>query len=200
MLSSRRRLAPHGAAHVSPEAAEIGAVNTVVRRDGELHGFNTDITGFTRAILEFLGRRDLRRMNTAIIGSGGAARAVALAVKRLKGRACIFNRTEEKAKLLAQAHGFKWAPLERGSAQVLSRYSDLIIQTTSIGMMPDAEADPLFFYNFSGHEAVCDIIYAPKKTKMLRRAEAAGCKVCNGLAMLQYQAYDQFRLFTGEEY
>ena len=185
---------------VSPEAEEIGAVNTVVRRGGEWHGFNSDISGFTRAILEFLGRRDLRRVNTAIIGAGGAARAIALAVRRLKGRACIFNRTEEKAKLLAQEHGFKWAPLDRGSVQLLSRYSDLIIQTTSAGMLPNMDEDPIFFYNFSGHEAVCDIIYAPPKTKMLRRAEAAGCKTCNGLAMLQYQAYDQFELFTGEAY
>ncbi len=185
---------------VSPEAAEIGAVNTVIRRDGAWLGFNTDISGFTRAILEFLSKKDLRCLNVAIIGAGGAARAVALAVKRLKGKACIFNRTEEKAKELAKAHGFKWAPLERTSASLLARYSDLIIQTTSAGMLPNADEDPLYFYNFKGHEAVCDIIYTPEKTKMLKRAEAAGCKVSNGLAMLQYQAYDQFKLFTGEDY
>ena len=185
---------------LSPEAAKIGAVNSAIKSGGAWRGFNTDISGFTRAILEFLGRKDLRRVNTAIIGAGGAARAIALAVKRLKGRACIFNRTAEKAKALALQHGFKWAPLERSSTSLLARHSDLIIQATSAGMLPDADNDPLFFYNFNGREAVYDIICAPEKTKMLKRAEAAGCKVSGGFAMLKYQAYDQFKLFTGESY
>ena len=185
---------------LSPEAAEIGAVNTIVKSGGAWRGFNTDISGFEKAVLEFLGRKDLHGVGTAIIGAGGAARAIALAVKRLKGRACIFNRTEEKARRLATQHGFRWAPLERGSSVILRRHSDLIIQTTSSGMTPDTDNDPLYFYNFKGNEAVLDIIYTPEKTRLLKRAEAAGCKVSNGLAMLQYQAYDQFKLFTGESY
>ena len=67
-------------------------------------------------------------------------------------------------------------------------------------MVPDTGKDPLDFYSFTGHEAVYDIIYAPWKTKLLQRAEAAGCRICNGFTMLRDQAYDQYQLFTGEPY
>ncbi len=184
----------------SAEVEEIGAANTLAKRDGAWHGFNTDVSGFSRAILEFAGKKDLSGMNTAIIGAGGAARAIALAVRRLKGRACVFNRTAEKARALALQHGFEWAALDSSNASLLAGYSDLIIQTTSAGMLPETEKDPLAFYSFSGREAVFDIIYTPEKTKMLLRAEEAGCKVSGGFSMLKYQAHDQFKLFTGEDY
>lgn len=187
-------------AEISAETAEIGACNTILRRSDGWAGYNTDISGFTRAILEFTGEKDLRHKNVAIIGAGGAAKAIALAVRRLRGKACVFNRTEKKAKELAHLHHFKWAPLERASLPLLKKYSDLIIQTTNVGMTPDTGKDPLDFYSFSGHEAVYDIIYAPWKTKLLQRAEAAGCRICNGFTMLRDQAYDQYQLFTGEPY
>lgn len=185
---------------VSPEAGKIGASNTLVRQDGAWVGYNTDIDGFKRALLEFLGVKDLRHMHVSIIGAGGVARAIALAVKKLKGKACVFNRTPERAKNLADIYGFKWAALDRGNVGTLKKYSDLIIQTTSAGMFPDTHKDPVDFYTFTGDEAVYDAIYTPEKTKMLLRAEQAGCRICNGWTMLQYQAYKQYSLFTGEEY
>ena len=185
---------------ISAETGEIGASNTVLKYNNEWKGFNTDISGFTKALQEFLDMKDLRHMKVAIIGAGGVSRAITLAVKRLKGKACIFNRTPEKAKALAETFGFQWAPLEKASLPKLEKYSDLIIQTTSAGMLPDTGKDPIDFYTFTGSEAVYDAIYVPEKTKMLRRAEQAGCRVCNGWTMLKYQAYDQYRLFTGENY
>lgn len=187
-------------AELSAESGEIGACNTIVKTDEGWSGYNTDAPGFSRALLEFLGRRDLKRLRIAIIGAGGAAKAIAHAVKALGGKACIFNRTTDKARELATQYNFKWATLDAGNRILLETYSDVIIQTTNVGMSPDVEDDPIEFYSFGGHEAVYDIIYHPERTKMLRRAQKAGCKVCNGYTMLQYQAYLQYKLFTGVDY
>jgi 3-dehydroquinate dehydratase/shikimate dehydrogenase len=185
---------------ISEQTGEIGACNTILKTDEGWEGFNTDAPGFSRALLEFLGRRDLKRMRVAIIGAGGAAKAIAHAVRALGGKACVFNRTTDKARELAQQYNFKWASLDAGNRILLESYSDVIIQTTNVGMTPDSDCDPIEFYSFTGHEAVYDVIYHPERTKMLKRAQKAGCRVCNGYTMLQYQAYIQYKLFTGVDY
>ena len=189
---------------VDSTARLIGSCNTVVRSDGTWHGFNTDFTGFTRALCEFTGTKSLSRKKVAIIGAGGASRAIAYAVKKLHGSACIFNRTVSRAKELADRYGFKYAPLSLESLPLLKRYNDVIIQTTSKGMgatLPATEQnDPLYFYEFTGKELLFDIVYIPSVTPVMHRAARAGCKVCNGYDMLRYQGYEQFELFTGEQY
>ncbi len=185
---------------ISEQTGEIGACNTILKTDEGWEGFNTDAPGFSRALLEFLGRRDLRRMRIAIIGAGGAAKAIAHAVRALGGKACVFNRTTDKARELAQQYNFKWASLDPGNRILLESYSDVIIQTTNVGMSPDADVDPIEFFSFTGREAVYDVIYHPERTKMLKRAQKAGCRVSNGYTMLQYQAYIQYKLFTGVDY
>ena len=173
-------------------------MNTVLFSDGKRKGFNTDIDGFARALREFLHVRSLRFKHIAIIGTGGAAHAIANAIHLLHGKACIFGRSAEKAKQLAGRYSFRWAVLDLASVRILKKYSDVIIQATSVGMHEDE--DPLEFYSFSGAEKVFDVIYVPEKTALLKRAEAAGCDICNGYDMLRYQAYKQFELFTGGSY
>lgn len=185
---------------ISAATGEIGACNTIVRESDGWHGYNTDATGFTRALLEFLGVADLRKMRVSIIGAGGAARAIAHAVHSLHGKACIFNRTTDRARDLAGQYNFKWATLDAANRILLEDYSDLIIQTTNVGMFPDTDGDPVDFYSFSGREAVYDVIYHPEKTHLLKRAEKAGCRICNGYTMLKYQAHQQYRIFTGVDY
>lgn len=209
---------------LSAEVGEIGACNTAIRRNDEWIGYNTDAIGLKRALCSFLITNNLARRKVAIIGAGGAARAAAYVVKQLRGKACIFNRSLPKAKKLAEHYGFKYAELSPENADLLETYSDLIIQTTPVGMgavkkertaedevvnsmfdvakepVADAERDPLYFYTFKGHECVYDIIYNPERTPMLERAEEAGCHVENGFSMLRNQAYRQFSLFTGVEY
>ena len=106
--------------------------------------------------------------------------------------------------MLAERFNFKWAVLGPESLSLLERYSDLIIQTTSKGMgasLPATEEnDPLHFYEFKGYEALYDIIYVPDITPVMSRAQSAGCRVANGHSMLEYQAYQQFQLFTGVDY
>ena len=210
---------------ISSEVGDIGACNTAVKFDDEWVGYNTDARGLYQALTEFLGVRNLSFRRVAIIGAGGAARAVAYVIKQLRGKACIFNRTVVKAKRIAEQFGFRYAPLEPESYRLLENYSDIIIQTTSVGMnvtentkqkrlsdtfyygmdysaeiITTPDIDPLYFYKFRGDEEVYDLIYTSERTPILQRAEAAGCRVENGSSMLKYQGYQQFELFTGEKY
>jgi 3-dehydroquinate dehydratase/shikimate dehydrogenase len=185
---------------------EIGACNTIVKKDGEWKGYNTDVYGFSKSLLEFVGTKNLSRMKVAILGAGGAARAAAHVVHSLRGKACVFNRTVFKARSLAEYYNFRWASLDYESLDILEHYSDLIIQTTSVGLgvsqeeMQKEEHDPISFYTFVGRELVYDMVYSPEKTPLLLRAEKAGCRIENGKKMLEYQAEAQFSLFTGEKY
>lgn len=190
--------------HQEEKVAIIGACNTIVKRGSCWAGYNTDAEGFSKALLEFTGTSSLAHKKVAIIGAGGAAKAVAYAVSHLKGKACVFNRTLSKAKELAEKYGFKYAELNANASIMLHKYSDIIIQTTSKGMgcMPPSteENDPLFFYDFKGTEMLFDIIYVPERTPVMSHAALSGCKVCNGYTMLKYQGHKQFELFTGEQY
>lgn len=189
---------------IDEEVADIRASNTIVKTDSGWTGYNTDASGFTTALQEFLGVEKLRHRRVAIIGAGGAARAIAYAIKKMGGKACIFNRTLANAKIIADKYGFSYAPLGPDAIFDLELYSDIIIQTTSVGngyYGPSNEAnDPLYFYNFKGTENVYDIIYSPEITPMMSRAIASGCKVSNGYSMLKHQGYRQFKLFTGVDY
>ncbi|WP_191015053.1 type I 3-dehydroquinate dehydratase [Treponema zioleckii] len=184
---------------IDPKAQEIGACNTVINDGGVWTGFNTDCTGFQRALLEFTSLSDLKGKNVAIIGAGGASKAIAFAVHELGAKACVFNRTIPKARKLAEQYGFDYAPLDAASREKLREYSDIIIQTTSKGMGATSESDetndPIWFYEFLGTELLFDIVYEPEVTPVMQRAAASGCKVCNGFKMLEYQAEAQFELY-----
>ncbi|MCQ2596692.1 MAG: type I 3-dehydroquinate dehydratase [Treponema sp.] len=189
---------------ISSEAKTIGAVNTIVRKTKGWSGFNTDAYGFQRSLEELLETKKLKKQKVAIIGAGGAAKAIAYVIKQMGGKACVFNRTLSNAKSLADKYGFDYSDLSPACIDKLAEYSGLIIQTTSVGMNSDGnstpETDPIYFYDFKGHEIVYDIIYTPAVTPIMKRASIAGCKTCNGLKMLQYQGYMQFKIFTGEDY
>lgn len=177
----------------------IGACNTVINEDGMWTGYNTDCTGFTKALLEFAELPNLKKKRVAIIGAGGAAKAIAYAVKMMGGKACVFNRTLTKARMLAERFGFKYASLGLESVDILREYSDIIIQTTSKGMGATGESDetndPLWFFDFSGEELLYDIVYEPEITPIMARAKKSGCRVSNGFSMLTYQGEEQFKLF-----
>ena len=189
---------------VSSQVGEIGACNTILNKGDYWIGDNTDALGFSRSLLEFTGTKNIKHWKVALIGAGGAAKAVAYALKTLGAKVCVFNRTASRAKKLAEQFGFKWALLTPENEHMIEKYSDLIVQTTSVGMgsssPSSSENDPIYFYDFKGHEMVFDIIYVPETTPIMARAEKAGCRVQNGFPMLQYQGYRQFELFTGEKY
>ncbi len=189
---------------IGAEVVDIGACNTLIKDFSQWVGHNTDAYGFQRALEEFLQVKRLHKRRVSIIGAGGASRAIAYTIKLMGGRACIFNRTVSHAKSLAKDFGFEYAPLEMESLHMLERYSDIIIQTTKVGMNaegePNKENNPIWFYQFRGHENLFDIVYDPQVTPVMKLAEEAGCRVCNGYSMLKYQGYKQFKYFTGVDY
>ncbi|HUX42981.1 MAG TPA: type I 3-dehydroquinate dehydratase [Rectinemataceae bacterium] len=185
---------------ISPEARDVGAVNTLARLpEGGWSGHNTDTIGFERSIREFLGRTDLRGLRVTLIGAGGAARAVALVLSRLGASGLVLNRTLTKARVLARHHDFSWAYNDERALDLVLDHSDLIVNATSVGMMGEESGDPLDWYEFTGREAVFDIINIPDRTPFLARAKEAGCRICNGLGMLRHQSAEQFRIWTGRE-
>jgi len=183
----------------SPEVEGIGACNTLVRGLDGWAGYDTDASGFERSLLEFLGREDLRGLRATLVGAGGAAKAAAHVLAKLGAAVLVLNRNPARAKALARRYAFASGPCDERMAETVADHSDLIVQATPVGMEGGPEGDPLEWYYLSGREAVFDLVYRPARTPLLDRAEAAGCRTCNGYAMLRYQAAEQFRLWTGRE-
>ena len=189
--------------HLSSKSAiveELGACNTLVASPQGWSGYNTDAPGFSSSLLEFIGRKDFRGKRIAILGAGGVARAVAFEIHRLKGKALVLNRTLHRARELAEPYRFAWAGLDSRVVDMMNSYSDIIVQTTSVGMEPDLDGDPLELYPFKGSEVVMDLIYKPERTRFLSRAAKAGCRVLNGYDMLVRQAKYQYSCFFGREF
>ncbi|MDR1212376.1 MAG: type I 3-dehydroquinate dehydratase [Spirochaetaceae bacterium] len=184
----------------SRQVDHIGACNTILRTPSGWTGYNTDARGFSDSLLRFLDRKNLSGQRLTILGAGGAARAVASEVHRLRGQALIVNRTVFKARELARQYGFVWGGFDNQGIALMERYSRIIINTTSAGMTPDSGDDPGELYNFTGKEAVMDLIYTPERTRFLSRAAKAGCRVLNGSDMLIQQAKYQYNLFMGHDF
>lgn len=188
----------------SPEVDQTGSCNTVIRRNNKWAGFNTETFGFQKALLDFIGDTKIKRKKVAILGAGSSAKAVAYILYQMGAKVCIFNRTLENAKALADKYNFQYSSLDPSNVNLLKEYSTLIIQTTSVGSdLQDSEikeSDPINFYNFTGDELLFDLIYSPSITPLMRRASLAGCRTCNGKKMLEYATHEQYKIFTGDYY
>ncbi len=190
---------------VSEEAQRAGAVNTVVNDDGRLVGYNTDGAGFVRALreeagFEFGGSRGL------IIGAGGAARGVVMAMSSEGvGEFTIANRTPERAERLAEdlrvhfAGGVRVVAMESGEFIRAAASASLIVQCTTMGMLhsPAADASPLAAEDIPGDCVVYDLVYNPPETPLMREASRAGARVYGGLSMLVYQGAVGFETWMG---
>lgn len=171
-------------------SAELaGAVNTVVRKDNQWVGYNTDGLGLLASIDQL--NMDSRIL---IIGAGGAARGIVAALKT-KGNTqiTITNRTLEKASRLAQE--FAVATLPYSEVNEHLAHFDIVIQTTSVGM--DTLEEPIQLDNWHSHMTAVDIIYTPSETTFLRRARESGAQTMNGLSMLIGQGALAFYYWTG---
>lgn len=186
------------------EALLMGAVNTVKNIDGRLYGYNTDAEGFSRSFKESAGT-GFKDKNVFIIGAGGAARAIAvkIAVEGAKS-ICIVNRTPEKASDIVQIINNNISKVadyfSSGDPNVrqVFKESDIVINTSSIGMYPDIECSPVIKgCAFNSSQIVYDVIYNPSKTRFLAEAEKKGCKIINGLGMLFYQGIYAYEIWTG---
>jgi len=184
-------------------AKSIGAVNTVAIKDGKLKGYNTDGIGFLRSLEEEINV-SVAGKNIFILGSGGAARAISMTLAMNKARRLyICNRTYEKAESLAKDINSKHGNVAISIPMVEQKIKDaindaeILINTTSVGTYPNIDETPIDKEILQDHLAVCDIVYNPKKTKLLQDAEKLGCKTMSGLGMLIYQGAEAFKIWTG---
>ena len=177
----------------------IGACNVLYRSADGWSGDNTDCLGFSASLLKFLGKNNLKRKKVTIIGAGGISRAVASEIHRLGGKALVLNRTVHKARNIASQYDFRGGGLDHRGIELVSKYSDIIIQTSSAGMEEHEMVDPLELYTFSGKEDVMDLVYTPAETPFLKRAAAAGCKTINGYDMVIRQLSMQYANFFKKE-
>ncbi|MBL3642286.1 shikimate dehydrogenase [Bacillus sp. RHFB] len=180
-------------------ALAIGAVNTVVNKNGRFIGYNTDGNGFFKSLCDEISS-DIKAKKTLVIGAGGAARAIYFTlVKEGVKQVDIANRTKERAAQLVSD-----CPYDKVSKALsiieaeesLSQY-DLIIQTTSSGMSPEVDHSPLKVDQLKTGAIVSDIIYNPLQTKLLREAGEKGAVTQNGLGMFINQAALAFEIWTG---
>jgi len=174
------------------DSRAIGAVNTVWVRNGKLFGANTDWIGFARSLKKHF---DMRGKTFAILGSGGAARAAVFAVRKEWGSPVLVCRNPLKGKELARDFDCPSHPLsDLGSIK-----AHVLINTTPVGMGPDAESTPARRKELVHFQWVMDMVYNPLRTALLREAEAAGCGVISGLSMFVHQGAEQVRIWTGME-
>jgi shikimate dehydrogenase len=177
---------------VDPLAEEIGAINTIVNNSGVLTGYNTDGEGALQALGE---RTTLGGKKVVLVGSGGAASAIAVGLKAKGVKLIILNRTEDKARELANRVNAE----DSGGLEKLSLVAsaDILIHATSVGMPPSVNESIIPEELLHDRLIVFDIVSNPQNTKLLTLARKKGCVIVYGYKMLLYQAARQFELFTG---
>jgi 3-dehydroquinate dehydratase/shikimate dehydrogenase len=213
----REHIARHGpdAGHIEPLADRIGVANTLViehsalstqhsalnsshiTHHSSLRIYNTDYAGALDALTAGMqiDREGLRDMRIAVLGAGGAARAVVAGLRDCGAIVYIYNRTGSKARALAAEFGCVAMPWD--SREMID--SEVLINTTSIGMWPKVNESPLPREHIPPNILVFDTIANPIETRLLRDAKARGCQTLSGLTMFINQAALQFNLWTGLE-
>ena len=163
---------------LTPIAAKLGAVNTIVRRDGKLVGHNTDYFGFQSMVAQ--SGLTVRGKKVLVLGSGGASNTAVAVLEELGASVVVISRTGEN------------------NYENLHRHTDaaVIVNTTPVGMYPHVGFSPLNLVLFPNLEGVLDIIYNPARTQLLLDAQSRGLVTMNGLWMLVAQAKESAEWFT----
>ncbi len=163
---------------VNPAAKKIGAVNVIKIRDGKRTGFNTDMDAFHETIEKWLPKG--RKFNALILGTGGSSKSVREALTKLKIPFKLVSREAAKGK-------YTYQDLEKKPEII--KESNLIINTTPLGMHPNTNAmPPIDYEQLTPDHFVYDLIYNPARTLFLQKAEMRGATAKNGLEMLHVQA------------
>ncbi len=168
--------------YISPEAERMGAVNTVVNRDGKLYGYNTDYYGFGKMLDE--GDISVSGKKVLILGTGGAAKTAGAYLSDAGAREVVFisRKGENNYDNIA-----------------IHSDAEVIINCTPVGMYPKPEGCPVELGIFRSLDGVADMIYNPAVTTFLYEAKKRGIKTSGGLSMLVYQAAMACEIFTGEK-
>jgi shikimate dehydrogenase len=187
---------------IEPTAKHIGAINTVVIEDGRLKGHNTDASGALRALKQGGALLDGHRV--LILGSGGAARAIAFALATgagIAGLTILGIEEAERQKLVKDLRAKTGIPIEDGplTLDMLRNWVPhvrTLIHCTPVGMHPHVDESCVPSHLFRPELTVMDVVYNPRETKLLQEAKSAGCRTIAGMEMFLNQAVLQFELWT----
>jgi len=176
---------------LDPLAKKISAVNTVVNDNGCLIGYNTDVIAVEKSLRPLQIKND---KDIIIFGAGGVSRAILVALKNLKLKnVTLTNRTKRKGERLAKEFNvnfIQWSKRENIKA-------DVVINATSIGMAPNIFSSPISKKKIENSQIVMDVVVTPPKTKLIKIANKQGKITVDGLKLSLYQAFTQFKLYTG---
>ena len=169
---------------LSPTAAEMNAVNTIkFHQDGSISGHNTDVHGFEKSLLEIINTLPKKAL---ILGTGGASSAVAYVFKKLKIEFSYVSRSPRK-------NAIQYDSIDK---TVMSEHH-LIVNASPVGTFPDIKAMPnLPYYFLTKEHFLYDLIYNPPETRFLSKGKQRGCKILNGLKMLEYQAEKSWEIWN----
>lgn len=182
---------------LTEHALQVGAVNTLVKREGKLVGDNTDVYGLVQALRD--ESVELRDARVVILGAGGAARAAVFALAEAGAASItIWNRTASRAEALA-GDAQKFFPRVAFAVNAARAFADatLIVNATSVGMSPRGDASPMPT-PFPRGAVAFDMVYRPPQTKFLRDAERDGARALGGIGMLVHQGALALELWAGQ--
>lgn len=181
---------------LSEEAEHIGAVNTLVKKDGRLLGHNTDSYGFMVPLEEFEG--DLESERAIIFGTGGATKAIIYSLQLMGFEEILM--VSRKPETLQPQNGVTLCSYD--SWIEYAEEANLIINATPLGMLPNIETSPVDegYADLLNGKVCYDIVYNPRETRFLSQAEQNGGIPVGGLDMLIYQGARAFKLWTGKEF
>ena len=172
---------------IDEDAKEIGAVNTIKIDEGKCVGCNTDAYGFEKSLIGFLNETpSIKVINALVLGTGGASRSVCFVLKKMGIAISRVSRTGDNEVL-------KYNDLD----EALLQNTQLIVNTTPLGMSPAVETFPQLSYNLLGaNHFLYDLVYNPEKTVFLAKGEKQGCLIKNGLEMLHLQAQKAWEIWN----
>ena len=169
---------------ISNDAKSIGAVNTIKISNKKLTGHNTDHIGFTKSIEKIDEFKNIE--SALILGSGGASKAIQFALDNMKIKYTIVSRS----------NSIKCINYNQVSEKIIKNHK-LIVNCTPLGTFPEVEKCPEIEYSFlSPFNILYDLVYNPKQSNFLRKGLNAGCKIKNGLEMLEIQAIESWKIWN----
>lgn len=169
---------------IDEAAKTIGAVNTIVNREGKLFGYNTDYTGFL--VMLNLAEIEIVNRKVIVLGNGGAAQAVIAALRSLKAKEIVVVKPNPSEQTITYQECYQ-----------NHRDAEVIVNTSFIGMYPNVNESPIDLDQFDQLESVADIVYNPINTRLLIEAQMKGLKTASGMSMLVAQAVDAIKHFIG---
>lgn len=170
--------------YLEPVSKQIGAVNTIKFYKGKSIGYNTDVVGFETSIKEILKNKEIVSKNALILGTGGASKAIEFVLDKL-GFSCNF---------VSRSGGdILYKELNKNSIDRCS----VIVNTTPLGTYPEVDLFPEIPYRYLEQKhLVYDLVYNPRKSVFLAKAEERGATICNGLKMLEFQAEASWKIWN----